>query len=103
MMWKSRMSDSGEEQMFKGIALGLSVLAISSFMVVAADAKGRTGSHRSGGYNSHGKGSHYYGGHTSLAAPSSFMVASCDDPNDRASDGSRCGGRASSARSGGRS
>ena len=39
-----------------GIVFGMLVVA------PAADARGRTGSHRSGGYNSHGKGSHYNGG-----------------------------------------
>lgn len=35
-------------------------------------------------------------------ALSQAAFAACDNPNDRASDGSRCGGRASSERPGGK-
>jgi hypothetical protein len=44
-------------------ALAFAVAALATITLDFADARGRTGSHRSGGYNSHGKGSHYYGGH----------------------------------------
>jgi hypothetical protein len=46
----------------------LGVIASAALFTLsgAADAKGRTGSHRVGGYTSSGKGSHYYGGHTML-------------------------------------
>jgi hypothetical protein len=44
-------------------ALAIAVAAFAVFTINMADARGRTGSHRSGGYTSHGKGSHYYGGH----------------------------------------
>ena len=48
---------------FRNLAvLALGALFLSSFVLDAADARGRTGSHRVGGYNSHGKGSHYVGG-----------------------------------------
>lgn len=47
----------------KQFAIALVIALISSLALSAiAEARGRTGSHRSGGYNSHGKGSHYYGG-----------------------------------------
>ena len=48
--------------MKKTIAVLAATLAFASVLATAADARGRTGSHRVGGYNSHGKGSHYYGG-----------------------------------------
>jgi hypothetical protein len=44
-------------------AYALVAIVMSSFLVSAADARGRTGSHRVGGYTSHGKGSHYVGGY----------------------------------------
>jgi hypothetical protein len=44
-------------------ALAIAVAALAVFTINMADARGRTGSHRSGGYSSHGKGSHYFGGH----------------------------------------
>jgi hypothetical protein len=43
--------------------LSLAAVAIIGVLIDAADARGRTGSHRIGGYTSHGKGSHYVGGH----------------------------------------
>jgi hypothetical protein len=44
------------------LALAIAIAALGVVTLDFADARGRTGSHRSGGYNSHGKGSHYYGG-----------------------------------------
>lgn len=38
----------------------------------------------------------------SLALVAEAAIAECTDPSDRASDGSRCGGRASSVRPGGK-
>lgn len=37
-----------------------------------------------------------------MLAQGMAMAGPCDNPNDRASDGSRCGGRASSERPGGK-
>ena len=48
--------------MKKAFAALSAALVIASVFATAADARGRTGSHRVGGTNSHGKGSHYYGG-----------------------------------------
>jgi hypothetical protein len=48
--------------MKKTFAIAAAALTLASVLATAADARGRTGSHRVGGYNSHGKGSHYYGG-----------------------------------------
>jgi hypothetical protein len=44
-------------------ALAFAIAALATITLDFADARGRTGSHRSGRYTSHGKGSHYYGGH----------------------------------------
>ena len=48
--------------MKKTFAVLAAALALASVVATAAEAGGRTGSHRVGGTNSHGKGSHYYGG-----------------------------------------
>jgi hypothetical protein len=37
----------------------LAALALAICFSTFADARGRSGTHRSGGYGSHGKGSHY--------------------------------------------
>ena len=48
----------------KILSLALAALVLGSLIAVpAAEARGRTGSHRVGGYTSHGKGSHYVGGY----------------------------------------
>lgn len=47
----------------KYLSAALALAFALSLVASAADARGRSGSHRVGGYNSHGKGSHYYGGH----------------------------------------
>lgn len=45
-------------------AFALMIVVLGSLIAApAAEARGRTGSHRVGGYTSHGKGSHYYGGY----------------------------------------
>lgn len=48
--------------MKKTFAVAATALMLASVLATAADARGRSGSHRVGGYNSHGKGSHYVGG-----------------------------------------
>jgi hypothetical protein len=48
--------------MKKTFAIAAAASVLASVIATAADARGRSGSHRVGGYSSHGKGSHYVGG-----------------------------------------
>ncbi|MCF4125191.1 hypothetical protein [Methylobacterium sp. SyP6R] len=48
------------KKVFTVCALALTIASVLG--TVAAEARGRSGSHRVGGSNSHGKGSHYVGG-----------------------------------------
>lgn len=48
--------------MSKILTVATAALVLASVLATAADARGRSGSHRVGGSNSHGKGSHYVGG-----------------------------------------
>lgn len=68
----------------KKFAIALAVLALAA---TAADARGRTGSHRSGGYTSHGKGSHYYGGYSDAGKLMILAQTQCNDGSQSGSSG----------------